>query len=667
MFRTTLRQFQNLKWKTKLSITAVASITTVTSISLGLHWKKPAEKKSHIKNRVFNLTNESSSTNLFTPSWTARKPTTDLNQVGGNEDILNSLSDIVRYLQDPKAFTESGIKAPRGVILSGPPGVGKTMMAEAVAGQAGVPVISISGPEIESPYVGVTENNLRNLFKTAKDNAPCVVYIDEIDAIASKRFSNAEKSYEYHINSKVDQLLSLLSQENPGVIVIGTTNNYALLDPAIVRPGRFDRHINVTLPDCDDRIRILKICTQSKKLASSVDLQDLSNLSSGFSGAKISAWVNEAARCALEEGTKSINASHFEKARNILQNGVMNKSQSNLKMKENTAKHELGHALVGHYLGSKLYKVSTKKNAMVFGVTEFLPENEEQSNLTKQQILDNICILLAGRAAEELFGTVQSGNQDDFRKAKTLVFRMVRDEGMGSSLSGSNDFNDADTILDEQMARAKNILQSHEIEFGKLTKTLMEKEELLGHEFLDVLTGNYLPSNAKKGSFFSMFTGNRSAMMVRRLPEKKEYKERNSIQLPIKLNESNVDNYSFFSAPIEENLKLNIDEIAQAFNIKSTDIKTVSSGGKGFEIYFNPFFERENDIGKILKILRNENLPNSYTNGHTKDNHYSMPKLKIDSKKEFYEFIKKQNEEDQYNNFHNNIHSLSSYRPWGGI
>lgn len=593
--------------------------------------KLPFSKKFHTS----FIRRDPAPSNLFTPSWTPIRPRTDLEQIGCNRAVLDSLSDIVLYLQDPEAFTKSGITAPKGVILSGPPGVGKTMMAEAIAGQAGVPIIMISGPEIESPYVGVSQINLRNLFDAAKKNAPCVLCVDEIDAIATKRFSSIDNSHAHAINSKVNQLLSLLSKENTGVIVIGTTNNYQLLDSAIVRPGRFDKHIYLPLPDFNDRVTILKIHTQSKKLDHSISLSNLSKLSAGFSGAKIAAWVNEAALYASREKSNVITALCFDKARTRLQNGVSSLPQTDINQLENTAIHELGHALVGHHLGLKIYIVSTFMNDQSVGTTEFL-NDKETHNHTKQQFLNKICIALAGRAAELSRGFEQSGNTKDLDRAKEIAIHMVKEEGMGTSLIGRNYLTDAEIILEQQLIRAKNILQSYKKEFDLLTRILVERGELMGEEFLDVLSGKpptFIFNPANTSSFFG-------------IPPKKEYKPPRPPQPIGHPSEPKSKNEHPFT----------IDEVEKALKVKPGIIRRISSGfSDSCKIYFKPSFDENDHMKEMSKVLAKNNVEHFFMPERSS----SQPYLEIykDGYLDFVAFIKKENSLDANNN------SLPSRKP----
>ncbi len=534
--------------------------------------------------------------------WTPRKPNTDLDSVGGNEEVLNSLADIVCYLQDPEKFIKSGAKPPRGIILSGPPGVGKTMMAEAVAGHSGVPIIIISGPEIESKYVGESEKKLRELFEAARQAAPCVLCIDEIDSIASKRFSSSDRTgFEHSVNSIVDQFLSLLTQDNTGVVIFATTNNHDILDPALVRPGRFDRHVYIGLPDLKNRMRILEIHTKNKKL-DSVSLDDLANLSATFSGAKLAAWVNEAVMCASRDGVKAITKSHFDQARSILENGVIGQHINNPIQKKRTAMHEIGHALVGHVLGLTLYKVSLLRSGKSFGYTEFLPE-DDQLNRTKEEVLNEICVALAGRAADEVFSVLRCGCKADLDHAKTLAYYLA-DQGLGSSLSGIARDQDIELILIEQMNRAKKILQENPKKHALLVNFLMEKEELRHEDLVEILAGkNIISSTSLISSFFNINLGKSSKPKISFLPPKKEYQ---GLESPESSGNKTIKKFPF-----------TLGEVARAFDITESVIRELKLDcGRGCRIVFKPSFAKHDHMNNVSNILKKNDVEHIYLRNH---------------------------------------------------
>lgn len=439
-----------------------------------------------------NVALQDTSSSIKEEQYQPTIPKKDLYVLGGNAEVLDRVADTVRYLQNPEAFVKLGAKLPKGIILSGPPGVGKTLLAEAVAGHAGVPFILINGGEMERPFAGQAEAKLREFFKMADTMAPCVVCIDEIDAIGSKR----DPTSPMWANSITSQLLTLLSQDHPGVIVMATTNFFKVLDPALVRPGRFDRHIVLSLPNLADREHILKIHTKDKKLSSNVSLKDLAALSAGFSGAKLAAWVNEAAICAIRQESIQIEEQHFEEARTLLSVGILRQSSPNPLQKQRTATHEAGHALVGHLLNRRIYRTTTRSSGNSAGHTEWIPLGDDLIP-TKQELLDSICMLLAGRAAEQLFETPQAGSESDLEQAKEIAYRMVSDEAMGSTISG--DPRDVEEILQEQMHHSCTLLKENRETWERVKNALIEHDELFRGDFLNVIEGKSVVS---KKNFF---------------------------------------------------------------------------------------------------------------------------------------------------------------------
>lgn len=527
-----------------------------------------------------------------------KKSDKDLFDLGGYTGILDRVADLVRYLQNPQEFTKSGVKPPKGVILSGPPGVGKTYIAEAVAGHAGVPIIMISGPEIETGYIGHSEALLRELFRVADAIAPCVICIDEFDSIARKRIvaddsgSSVTQVNAHWINSVVNQLLTLLSQDHPGVIVIATTNHIDALDPAVVREGRFDRHIALTLPNRDERKNILEVHAKERKMAPSVSLEDLAAISSGFSGAKLAAWINEAALAAAREQTEQIENRHFDAARTLLDQGVRRPGcQDPL-----TAAHEAGRALVGHLLGQKVYKVSTYQFGETRGSTEWIPE--EGRSLTQSEALNQICTLLAGRAAEALLNTPRINNDNHFYLAKRLASRLV-EEGLG---------NRVEEILQKEMERAKGLLQKNRKTWETLRDSLIDHGELLREDFLKVIEGKPV---VKTATLFSA-----------------------TLPLPPKA-VSRFDIVEMACQP-KTTLPITLEEVVDALHLEPSSIRSFGKRDLlgGYVIKFKPSYENRKLLEGVSNTLKKhdiENYYNTYSNELT---------IYPDGEKEFIEFLK---------------------------
>lgn len=416
-------------------------------------------------------------------------PEKDLHSFGGYTAIIDRVADLVRYLQDPVIYEARGISAPKGVILSGPPGVGKSALAEAIAGHAGVPFIIVSGAELLDSFVGNTEKKIRDLFKQGESLSPCVLCLDEIETLAANRSSRDKNSnHTYYINSTVNQMLTTLAKNRPGLITVGTTNDFDQLDKAIVRPGRFDRHIALSLPTCRERVEILKIHARNKALCPSLSLKDIASLCSGFSGAHLAALINEASIVALREQSPLITPQHIDTGLMLLKEGVSSEPYANPETKFMVASHEAGHAVIGHHLGKKVYKVTILKSALGSAAVHYITPDQEVRH-TKQNMKDEICGLLGGRAAELLLSKPMIGSASDIENAKKIALMMVA-EGMGSSLVGSDA--DVSKVLKEEMQRAETLLRQYRPTWERLRDTLIERNFLLRDDFLKVVSGEKL-------------------------------------------------------------------------------------------------------------------------------------------------------------------------------
>ncbi|KAL1932037.1 hypothetical protein VTP01DRAFT_9093 [Rhizomucor pusillus] len=428
--------------------------------------------------------------------------------VQGVDEAKHELEEIVQFLKNPQKFTELGGKLPKGVLLTGPPGTGKTMLARAVAGEAGVPFFFMSGSEFDEMYVGVGARRVRELFAAARAKAPSIVFIDEIDAIGSKR-NPKDQSY---MRQTLNQLLVDLDgfSQTEGVIFIAATNFPELLDKALVRPGRFDRHVNVPLPDVRGRIEILKHHMKEIQVESSVDVSVIARGTPGFSGADLANLVNIAAIRASREGCKEVTLNHMEFAKDKILMGAERRSAVITdESKRLTAYHEGGHALVAYYTpgAMPLHKATIMPRGSALGVTVQLPEMDKDS-YTKREFTAMIDVCMGGRVAEEMvFGVdnVTSGAHSDIVKATDVAKKMVRYYGMSDEV-GPIAHDDEDMqllsahtkqlieteikkLVDSSEKRARELLNNHREELDRLANALIEYETLSYQEIVDILAG----------------------------------------------------------------------------------------------------------------------------------------------------------------------------------
>ncbi|KAI9246535.1 peptidase family M41-domain-containing protein [Sporodiniella umbellata] len=434
--------------------------------------------------------------------------TVKFEDVQGVEEAKQELEEIVEFLKNPQRFTELGGKLPKGVLLTGPPGTGKTMLARAVAGEANVPFFFMSGSEFDEMYVGVGARRVRELFAAARAKAPSIVFIDEIDAIGSKR-NPKDQSY---MKQTLNQLLVDLDgfSQTEGVIFIAATNFPELLDKALVRPGRFDRLVNVPLPDVRGRIEILKHHTKKIQLASEVDISIIARGTPGFSGADLANLVNLAAIQASRDESKQVNLRHLEYSKDKIIMGAERRSAViTEESKKLTAYHEGGHALVAYYTpgAMPLHKATIMPRGSALGMTVQLPEMDKDS-FTKKEFLAQIDICMGGRVAEEMiFGdeNVTSGAHSDIVKATDIAKRMVRYYGMSDKLGAICFDNENMQLLSAQtkqlieseisnliqssQVRAKKILTEHSEELHRLAAALVMYETLDAQEIKAVLEG----------------------------------------------------------------------------------------------------------------------------------------------------------------------------------
>jgi cell division protease FtsH len=369
---------------------------------------------------------------------TENKNRVTFKDVAGVEEAKQDLREIVEFLKDPKKFTKLGGRIPKGVLLVGHPGTGKTLLARAVAGEANVPFFTISGSDFVEMFVGVGASRVRDLFEQGKKNAPCLIFIDEIDAVGRHRGAGMGGGHDER-EQTLNQLLVEMDgfESNDGVILIAATNRPDVLDPALLRPGRFDRRVVVNKPDLKGREEILKVHTRKTPLASDVDLEKVARGTPGFSGADLENLVNEAALQAARDNKSRLEMEDFEKAKDKVLMGAERKSMViSEKDKRLTAYHEAGHAIVGRSLPGldPIHKVTIIPRGMALGLTQTLPE-EDQLNLSKSKATNMIAFLFGGRAAEEIvFEDYTTGAGNDIERATELARRMVCEWGMSDKL-----------------------------------------------------------------------------------------------------------------------------------------------------------------------------------------------------------------------------------------
>ena len=409
--------------------------------------------------------------------------------VAGVEEAKEELQEIVEFLREPQKFQKLGGRIPKGVLLMGPPGTGKTLLARAIAGEANVPFFNISGSDFVEMFVGVGASRVRDLFEQGKKNAPCIIFIDEIDAVGRHRgagFGGGHDEREQTLNQLLVEMDGF--ESNEGVILIAATNRPDILDHALLRPGRFDRQVVVSLPDIKGREGILKIHTRRIPLADDVDISVLARGTPGMSGAQLANLVNEAALNAARFDRRAVTMDDFEEAKDKVLMGKERRSMvMSEKEKRNTAYHEAGHTLVAYFLpdADPLHKVTIIPRGRALGVTMQLPE-EDKYNYTKEYMLASITILLAGRAAEEIFlGSTTTGASNDMERTTSLARKMVCKWGMSDLSPLTFGKNEEQIFLGREISRHKDYSEKTAIKIDDEIRSIIAKSNRQSREILE--------------------------------------------------------------------------------------------------------------------------------------------------------------------------------------
>jgi cell division protease FtsH len=423
-----------------------------------------------------------------------RKVTFD--DVAGVSEAQQEVQEIIEFLKDPKKFTKLGGRIPKGVLLVGPPGTGKTLIARAIAGEAGVPFFSISGSDFVEMFVGVGASRVRDLFIQGKKNAPCIIFIDEIDAVGRHRGAGIGGGHDER-EQTLNQLLVEMDgfESNEGVILIAATNRPDVLDPALLRPGRFDRRVVVQRPDVQGRLGILKVHAKRTPLSSDVDLEVIARGTPGFSGAELEILVNEAALWAARNNKEELEREDFEYAKDKVMMGAERRSMLlSQKEKETTAYHEAGHALVAKLLpnADPVHKLTIVPRGMALGLMQQLPENDKHT-YSRSYWMDQLAVFFGGRVAElAVFGEMNTGAASDIERATEIARRMVREWGMSDKLGPVQYASrEGEVFLGKEVGRASDFSQSIQQEIDSEVRRILDDRyklaEKLIHENIDTL------------------------------------------------------------------------------------------------------------------------------------------------------------------------------------
>ena len=449
--------------------------------------------------------------------------------VAGLNEEKEEVAELIDFLKNPKKFQKLGARIPKGVLLVGPPGTGKTLLAKAVAGEANVPFYYISGSDFVELFVGIGASRVRDMFKQAKQSAPCLIFIDEIDAVGRQRGTGLGGGHDER-EQTLNQLLTEMDGfgANEGIIIIAATNRPDVLDPALLRPGRFDRQVTVSLPDQKEREAILKVHAKDKTFDSSVNLENLSKRTPGFSGADLENLLNESALLAVRRNKKAISMDEIDEATDrVLMGPAKTSRKITDKEKKLVSLHEAGHAVIGLKLedANEVHKITIIPRGMAGGYTMMLPKEEKIAIATKNELLASITGLLGGRVSEELyFGEISTGASDDFSKATKIARSMVTEYGMsdlgpvqlehkeegvflGRDYNKTRNFSDAVALeIDEEVRKIVNecykkatkILKDNKDLVMLLSNTLIEKETITKEEIDELVKTGKLSSKEEK-------------------------------------------------------------------------------------------------------------------------------------------------------------------------
>ncbi len=400
--------------------------------------------------------------------------------VAGLKEEKEEVEELIDFLRNPKRFQKLGARIPKGVLLVGPPGTGKTLLAKAVAGEANVPFYYISGSDFVELFVGVGASRVRDMFKEAKRNAPCLIFIDEIDAVGRQRGTGLGGGHDER-EQTLNQLLTEMDGfgANEGIIIIAATNRPDVLDPALLRPGRFDRQVTVSLPDSKERKQILEVHARNKILAKDVNLQNIAERTPGFSGADIENLLNEAALLAVRRNRNDISMDEIDEATDRV---LMGPAKTSRKITDNEKKlvsyHEAGHAVIGLKLenANEVHKITIIPRGVAGGYTMMLPKEEKIGIATEKELLASITGLLGGRASEEIFlGEITTGASDDFKKATNIARSMVTEYGMSELGPMQYEQKSEGVFLGRDYGKSKNFSDQVALEIDKATRDIIEK------------------------------------------------------------------------------------------------------------------------------------------------------------------------------------------------